>query len=405
MSRKTKEMKQMKENLFQEFDVEVHRRGSCSYKWDSTADGNVLPMWVADMDFRTAPAIVEALKKRVEHGIFGYTRVPEAYYDAVTDWFGQQHGWSFSKDWVIYTSGVVSAISAVIKALTRPGDGVIVQTPVYNCFFSSIRNNGCRIVENPLLRKEDTWVMDYGDLEEKTASPDVKLLLLCNPHNPVGRVWTRDELQRLGTICLRNGVTVVADEIHCELVYSPHVYTPFASICDEFQRASVVCVSPSKAFNIAGLQIANIVTPDENVRRKIDRAINDNEVCDVNPFGVCATIAAYREGGEWLSRLKEYLHANYLAMKDYCNASLKDFPLSRLEGTYLVWMDCSRLGMASDSLEERLKSEAGLWLNSGTMYGAEGEGFMRWNIACPRHVLMDGLERFRAFVTRQGVAW
>ena len=251
---------------------------------------------------------------------------------------------------------------------------------------------------SPLIREGDTYKMDFDDLERKASAPDVKLMLLCNPHNPVGRVWTKEELRRVGDICLRNGVTVIADEIHCELVYSGHTYTPFASLSDEFLQHSVTCVSPSKAFNIAGLQIANIVAADNNMRLKIDRAINDNEVCDVNPFGVQALIAAYNEGEDWLEQLLDYIWQNYLCMKDFCDNQLPDFLLTRLEGTYLVWMDCHALGRTSVQLEKDLKENAKLWLNAGTMYGEDGEGFMRWNIACPRKVLMQGLQRFKDFV-------
>lgn len=380
-----------------DFDKTIDRRATNSYKWDSAPEG-VLPMWVADMDFRTAPAIIDALQKRVAHGIFGYTRVPDAYYDAVTSWFSRRHGWDIDREWIIYTSGVVPAVSAVIKALTVPGDKVIVQTPVYNCFFSSIRNNGCEIVSNPLRRTADTYEMDFDALERCAADPRAKVMLLCNPHNPAGRVWTPDELTRLGNICLRNGVTVVADEIHCELVYQGFKYTPFASLSDAFLHRSVTCVSPSKAFNIAGLQIANIVAFDNVLRSRIDKAININEVCDVNPFGVAATIAAYNEGEEWLNQLVDYLHGNYEAMAEFCRRELPEFPITRLEGTYLVWMDCSSLGMPSDALEHALLDDARLWLNAGTMYGAEGEGYMRWNIACPRSVMLDGLNRFLNFV-------
>lgn len=380
-----------------DFDKTIDRRATNSYKWDSAPEG-VLPMWVADMDFRTAPAIIDALQKRVAHGIFGYTRVPDAYYGAVTSWFSRRHGWDIDREWIIYTSGVVPAVSAVIKALTVPGDKVIVQTPVYNCFFSSIRNNGCEIVSNPLRRTADTYEMDFDALERCAADPRAKVMLLCNPHNPAGRVWTPDELTRLGNICLRNGVTVVADEIHCELVYQGFKYTPFASLSDAFLHRSVTCVSPSKAFNIAGLQIANIVAFDNDLRSRIDKAININEVCDVNPFGVAATIAAYNEGEEWLNQLVDYLHGNYEVMAEFCRRELPEFPITRLEGTYLVWMDCSSLGMPSDALEHALLDDARLWLNAGTMYGAEGEGYMRWNIACPRSVMLDGLNRFLNFV-------
>lgn len=385
--------------MMYDFDRIIPRRGTNSYKWDSSPeDKKVLPLWVADMDFRTAPAIIEALERRVKHGIFGYVRVPEEYYTAVTRWFERRHNWYINKEWIIYTSGVVPAVSAVIKALTEPGDGVIVQTPVYNCFFSSIRNNGCRIVTNPLKYENGTYYIDFDDLERKTADPAVKLLLLCNPHNPAGRVWTCEELRNIGEICQRNNVMVVSDEIHCELVFPGHVYTPFASINDGHLWNSVTCVSPSKSFNIAGLQIANIIAYNKNVRQRIDRAININEVCDVNPFGIEATIAAYNESEEWLMRLLDYLKANYDYMREFFNKYVPQIQVIELEGTYLVWTDCKVLNIPSDILQSRLLEETGLWLNSGTMYGDEGEGFMRWNIACPRSVLNDALVRFKGFV-------
>lgn len=382
-----------------DFDEIIPRRGTNSYKWDSMpADRDVLPLWVADMDFRTAPAITEALARRVGHGIFGYVRVPDEYYTAVIRWFERRHNWLLDQSWFIYTSGVVPAISAVIKALTQPGDGVVLQTPVYNCFFSSVRNNGCRIVTNPLKYEHQTYRIDFEDLERKTADPGVKLMLLCNPHNPAGRVWTREELYRIGEICLKNGVTVVADEIHCELVFPGHTYTPFASISDRHLQYSVTCLSPSKSFNIAGLQIANIIAWDREVRHRIDRAININEVCDVNPFGIEATVAAYNEGEEWLLQLLDYLKANYDFLCDFFHNHLPQIPVTELEGTYLVWTDCRALSVPSGELQESLLRETGLWLNSGTMYGTEGEGFLRWNIACPRKVLEDALTRFLHFV-------
>lgn len=382
-----------------DFDKIVPRRGTGSYKWDSVpADKEVLPLWVADMDFRTAPAIIEALTKRVAHGIFGYTYVPDEYYTAVIEWFERRHNWSIRKEWMIYTSGVVPAISAVIKALTVPGDGVVVQTPVYNCFFSSIRNNGCRIVSNPLKYENRRYLIDFDDLERKAADPSVKLLLLCNPHNPAGRVWTREELCRIGEICRWNGVMVVADEIHCELVFPGNVYIPFASISEEHLCNSITCISPSKSFNIAGLQIANIVSCDETLRQRIDRAININEVCDVNPFGVEATIAAYNQGEEWLMQLLDYLKGNYDHLCGFFRAHLPQIPVTQLEGTYLVWTDCRALGLSSEELQARLLEQTGLWLNSGTMYGDDGEGFLRWNIACPRAILEEALNRFQRFV-------
>lgn len=382
------------------FDEIVSRRHTCSYKWDSAPSGEkeVLPLWMADMDFRTAPVIVEALERRVRHGIFGYVRVPDAYYESVARWFVRRHGWKMETDWIIYTSGVVPAISAAIKALTVPGDGVVVQTPVYNCFFSSIRNNGCRVVPNPLIYENRTYRIDFEDLDRKTADPGVRLLLLCNPHNPAGRVWTREELVRIGEICQKNGVRVIADEIHCELVFPGHEYVPFASTRENQLRNSVTCVSPSKAFNLAGLQIASIISCDRAVRERIDRAININEVCDVNPFGVEATIAAYEGGEDWLLQLLDYLKGNYDLLCDFFKTYLPQIPVTSLEGTYLVWTDCRAFHLPSDVLQTLLLEETGLWLNSGTLYGAEGEGFLRWNIACPRVVLHDALTRFLHFV-------
>lgn len=383
-----------------DFDKQISRRHTDSYKWDSASDADVLPMWVADMDFQTAPEIIDALRRRVDHGIFGYTRVPDSYYDAVISWFARRHNWQIHREWIIYTSGVVPALSAVIKALTMPGDKVLVQTPVYNCFFSSIRNNGCDVLSSPLLRVGDTYVTDFDDLERKATDPRVKIFLLCNPHNPVGRVWRREELERIGEICLRHGIMVVSDEIHCELVFPGHRYTPFASISPEFLQHSVTLISPSKAFNIAGLQIANIVCADADSRAKIDSAINDNEVCDVNPFGVIATQSAYNHGEEWLGELITYLYGNYQFMQEFCHEHLPLLPITKLEGTYLVWMDCRTLGLSSETIGQRLVTDARLWLNAGTMYGADGEGFMRWNIACPRQPLLEGLERFRNFTTQ-----
>ena len=381
-----------------DFDTITPRRGTLSYKWDSAAEG-VLPMWVADMDFKTAPAIIEALHKRVDNGIFGYTLVPDEYYDAVTSWFSRKHGWVIDRNMMIYTSGVVPAISAIIKALSSPGDKVVVQTPVYNCFFSSIRNNGCEIVNNSLIKRGDSYDIDFDDLDRKLSDNKVPLMLLCNPHNPAGRVWSREELKRIAEICRRHDVTVISDEIHCEFVFDGYKYTPFANVAKEVGCKCVVCVSPSKAFNIAGLQIANIVAPDETTRQKIDKAININEVCDVNPFGVIATIAAYNDGEEWLAQLLDYIRGNYEYMKEFCSKHLPNFPIAKLEATYLVWMDCTVLGLKSDELEEKLVEDVNLWLNAGTMYGTEdGEGYMRWNIACPRSVLDDGLHRFLSFV-------
>lgn len=380
-----------------DFDRLVERRGSNCVKWDSSA-AEVLPMWVADMDFTAAPCILDALRRRVEHGVFGYTHVPEAYYQAVVDWFDRRHGWCIDPASIIYTSGVVPAVSAIIKAMTQPGDGVIVQTPVYNCFFSSIRNNGCHVLSAPLVYSQEGYTIDLDALENLASRPDAKVLLLCNPHNPAGRVWTREELQRMADICLRHNVFVISDEIHCELTYAGHDYTPYNTLGDVYARRSAVCVSPSKAFNIAGLQIANIVAVDSVVRAAIDRAININEVCDVNPFGVEALIAAYNRGSEWLDALRSYLYGNYCLVRDFFAENLPDYPVTPLEGTYLVWIDCRAAGVSSDELAQRLIDSERLRLSPGTIYGEGGERFLRLNIACPRSRVAEALNRLRRFL-------
>lgn len=376
-----------------DFDTPVDRRDTASYKWDSAPAPDIIPLWVADMDFRTAPAVISALRRRVDHGVFGYVRVPDSYYDALVSWFSRRHGWTIEPDSVIYTSGVVPAVSAIIKALTRPGDGVIVQTPAYNCFFSSIRNNGCAIVENPLLRRDladgFTYSFDFAGLERLAAEPSSKVMLLCNPHNPTGRVWTPQELGRVAEICRRHGVTVVSDEIHCELTLPGTVYTPYATVDD----TAVVCCSPSKAFNIAGLQIANIVTPSEPIRAIIDRAINDNEVCDVNPFGVEALTAAYNEGAGWLDALRLYLRDNYMALRDFFSNELPQLRVCLLEATYLAWIDITALGVSSVRLEKHALATSRVWVNAGSMYG--DDRYIRINMACPRRRLIEGLYRLR----------
>lgn len=379
-----------------DFSRPTDRRGTDSYKWDSAPEADIIPLWVADMDFETFPAITEALQRRVAHGIFGYTRVPEAYYEAVCRWFGKRHGWHINREDIIYTSGVVPAVSAVIKALTLPGDQVIVQGPVYNCFFSSIRNNGCEMVSNSLIynKEELRYEIDFDDLERKLKHERARLMLLCNPHNPGGRVWTRDELTRVAELCRKYGVRVVSDEIHCELTLYDNEYVPFGSLPDELSRGSITCCSPSKAFNTAGLQIANIVCRDAEVRNRINRAININEVCDVNPFGVIALQAAYSdEGYEWLTQLRKYISANYDLLLERFARELPKCKVMRMEGTYLAWIDCSELHIPSDEIEEMLMHENKVWVNAGSMYGAEGAAFIRINMACTSELLNEGITR------------
>lgn len=379
-----------------DFSRPTERRGTDSYKWDSAPEADIIPLWVADMDFETFPGITEALQRRVAHGIFGYTRVPEAYYEAVCNWFGKHHGWHINREDIIYTSGVVPAVSAVIKALTLPGDQVIVQGPVYNCFFSSIRNNGCETVSNSLIynKEELRYEIDFDDLERKLAHERARLMLLCNPHNPGGRVWTRDELTRVAELCHKYGVRVVSDEIHCELTLYDNEYVPFGSLPDELSHGSITCCSPSKAFNTAGLQIANIVCRDAEVRNRIDRAININEVCDVNPFGMIALQAAYSdEGYEWLTQLRAYISSNYDLLRERFARELPKCKVMRMEGTYLAWIDCSEQHISSDEIEEMLMHENKVWVNTGSMYGTEGAAFIRINMACTSELLNEGITR------------
>lgn len=379
------------------FDREIDRKKTNSLKYDFAVergrDVDVLPLWVADMDFQAPKPVLDALQNAVSHGIFGYSEVKGEYFDVLYRWFDSRFDWQPKSEWLVKTPGVVFALAMAVRALTKEGDSVLIQPPVYYPFFEVIRDNNRKIVESPLLLTDGHYEIDFDDLEEKIASQNVKLFLLCSPHNPVGRVWTKEELQKLGELCDRYHVFVVADEIHCELVYEGHDYTPFASLSERFRQNSVTCVSPSKAFNLAGLQIANIIAADEGVRRRIDRAININEVCDVNPFGVIATIAAYNEGGAWLDALRKYLWENYEYLYRFFEQRLPQYPVLPLEGTYLVWIDCRASSIGSDATTLRLQEEQKLMVNSGTLYGPGGEGFIRLNIACPRTLLADGLER------------
>ena len=382
------------------FDHTPQRRGTNCVKWDTAEAQGAIPMWVADMDFCVAKPITDALMHRVEHGVFGYTQVPDAYYDAIISWFQRRHDWHIQREWIQYTSGVVPALSVVVKALTQPGDKVLILTPVYNCFFSSIRNNGCETAESALVYEDGTYHVDFEDMERKAADPSVKLFILCNPHNPAGRVWTPEELRKMNEICLKHGVKVVADEIHCELVMPGYRFTPFASVSKECLDNAITCNSPSKSFNTAGLQIANIICNDAETRDRIDRAININEVCDVNPFGVEALMAAYNESEEWIDQLCLYLYENYNALCEFFKMKMPQLTVTKLEGTYLVWVDIRPLGISSDELTEKLLREGHVLVNSGTMYGREaGEGFIRINIACSRQQMMEALDRIASILT------
>ena len=378
-----------------DFDELIERRGTNCVKWDESPSPEVIPLWVADMDFRVAPAIQKALQQRVEHGVFGYNIVPESYYEAVISWFHRRHQWDIQRSWILYTTAVVPAMSCVIKALTMPGEKVLILSPAYNCFFSSIKNNGCEVLESPLKAVDDTFEVDFDDFESKCADEKTTLFLLCNPHNPSGRVWTKEELQRMYDICKRHGVKVASDEIHCELIMPGHEFVPFGTITDD----GVVMNSPSKNFNTAGLQIANIICSHPSWRRRIDRAININEVCDVNPFGIVALQAAYNESEDWIDELNQYLWGNYQLLCDFIGENIPQWKVCRLEGTYLPWVDISAMGITSQELCDQLLAEAKVWINPGTMYGPQtGEGYVRFNIAIQRSRLLDALQRIKKYL-------
>ena len=396
------------------FDEIIQRRGTSCVKWDEIpptsfttyappsqgGDGgeSLIPLWVADMDFKAAPAIQEAIRKRAEHGVFGYTLVEEPYYDAIISWFQRRHNWTIRREEILYTTGVVPAMSVAIKAFTMPGEKVLILSPDYNCFFSSIRNNGCEVLESSLSlchsNKHDRFEVDWEDFEAKCADEKTTVFLLCNPHNPPGRVWTKKELERMNTICMKYGVKVISDEIHCELIMPGHTFQPFAAVSEACRQNSVILNSPSKSFNIAGLQIANIICSQPEWRRRIDRAININEVCDVNPFGPVALIAAYNEGEEWIDELNDYLWENYTTLCDFAAMHLPQWKIMPLEGTYLPWVDITATGLSSQEYADRLLQDAKVWVNPGTMYGAEsGKGYIRLNIACRKALLLEALNR------------
>lgn len=374
-----------------DFDKVVPRRGTNSYKWDLVKQDDVIPLWVADMDFAVAPPIQKALRKRMEHPVFGYTLVPDSYYESVINWFCRRHNWHIEKDWILYTSGVVPAVSCAIKAFTLPGEKVLLQTPAYNCFFSSIRNQGCEVLENELVREGDTYRIDFDDFERKCVDKKTTVFLLCNPHNPCGRVWTKEELQRMADICRKHHVKVISDEIHCEIIMPGCHFTPFALVDED---NGVTLNSPSKNFNIAGLQIANVICKNDEWRRRIDRVINIYEVCDVNPFGVIALQAAYNECGDWTDEMNQYVWGNYQYLKRFVLDELPQIQVIRMEGTYLAWLDIMCYELSSDEATQQLLHEGRVFVSSGTLYGRKaGEGYLRLNLACPRETLKQGLVR------------
>ena len=376
------------------FDKLIERRGTGCVKWDEIPDKDIIPMWIADMDFPVAPAIQEAIKRRASHPVFGYTYVQDDYYNAVISWFKRRHQWPIQREWMLYTTGAVPAMSVAIKALTLPGERVLILSPDYNCFFSSIHNNGCEVLESVLQFNDDSnkFEIDWQDFEQHCADEKCTVFLLCNPHNPTGRVWSREELQHMAELCKKHHVRIVSDEIHCELTMPGHTFVPMGVVDPD----AIILNSPSKSFNIAGLTMANIICQDAETRRRLDRAINIHEVCDVNPFAPEATKAAYNESEDWIDELNLYIWDNYRALKDFCSQHLPQWHVMPLEGTYLVWVDVSRCCDDVTTYCDDLLQNAKVWLNPGTMYGKEsGKGFIRINLACPRSLLMEALERIQ----------
>ena len=397
------------------FDEIIERRGTGCVKWDAeppsnagpvrrgsaSAQRDIIPLWVADMDFAVAPAIQEAIRRRAEHPVFGYTHVQDDYYEAVISWFQRRHQWHIRREWMLYTTGVVPAMSVAIKALTMPGEQVVILSPDYNCFFSSVKNNGCQVAESCLVRcqrdKQERFEVDWEDFEARCAEEKTTVFLLCNPHNPTGRVWTREELQRMADICHRHQVRIVSDEIHCELVMPGHTFVPMGTVDPD----AVILNSPSKSFNIAGLMMANIICCDAATRRRLDRAININEVCDVNPFAPEAVKAAYNDSEDWIDALNLYLWDNYTVLCDFVAKFLPHWQVMPLEGTYLAWVDVSAAlstdtkgGETVAAYCDRLLQATGVWLNPGTMYGPQsGKDYLRINLACPRSLLQEALHR------------
>lgn len=385
------------------FDELVQRVGTNSMKWDfcHTRFGkeDLLPMWVADMDFKAPPAVIKAMENVAKHGIYGYAEGAEGYYSSLINWMAKRHNWSIKKEWICYSPGVIPALMWIIRTFTNPGDKVILQSPVYYPFYHSIENSGCHVVHNHLKYEDGNYVMDYDDLERK-IDKRVKMLILCSPHNPVGRVWTREELVKLGEICLKHDILVVADEIHHDLVYKSYKHTVFASISSEFANNTITTVAPSKTFNLAGLQVAHIIISNDKHRRDFNNALESNGMSRANIFGIAASEAAFAYGEEWLEELLEYLLGNINFMEEFIK---KDIPMVKMikpQGTYLVWMDFRELGMDRKSLEAFLREKGNIALNQGYIFGPQGEGFARMNVACPRSIVVEGLKRIKDAISQ-----
>ncbi len=379
-----------------DFDAVVDRTKNYAAKYDELemkfGRSDLLSMWVADMDFRSAKPIVDAIKNRADQGIYGYTSRPDSYFEAMIGWYQRRYNWDIRKDWVIHSPGVVTSLSIIIREFTKPGDKILIQTPVYYPFFNVVRDNDRELILSPLKKIGDDYVMDYEDLEKK-MDDTVKYLILCNPHNPVGRVWTKEELTLLGELCGKNNVKVISDEIHGDLVYGGNKYTPFASINEAFAMNSITCLSATKTFNIAGLQGSTVIFPDRADYDKFEKILGVLDIKRNNCFSLVAIETAYKYGEEWLDQLLTYLEGNIQFVMDYCKEKIPKIKPNRPEGTYLVWMDCRELGLKSEALNDLMIHKARIALDSGDWFGAEGDGYMRMNIACPRAILEDGLNR------------
>lgn len=379
-----------------DFDRLTDRRDWGSMKWD--VPEKELPMWVADMDFETAPEVTEYLAKRAAHGIFGYSVVTQDWYRAYQDWWGRRHGLRMEEEWLIFCTGVVPAISSTVRKLTTVGEKVLIQTPVYNIFFNSIRNNGRVILESPLLYDGRQYAVDWVDLEEKLADPQTALMLLCNPHNPIGKIWDRGTLARIGELCARYHVLVLSDEIHCDLTDPGCAYVPFASASETCRDNSITCVAPTKAFNLAGLQTAAVMVPNPVIRHKLNRGLNTDEVAEPNAFAVGATVAAFTRGETWLEELRQYLSDNKKLVRTFVEKEIPELKVVPSQATYLLWLDCSGITDNATELADFIRKDSGLYLTEGEEYGAVGRRFMRMNIACPRQRLRDGLGRLKKSV-------
>lgn len=385
-----------------DFDTVPNRRGTNCFKYDFAREmgmpEDVLPLWVADMDFPTAPAVLERLHALAEHGIFGYTGVKDAYFSAVHNWYAQRFGWETQRSWLVTTPGVVFAIAIAIRAFTQTGDAILIQQPVYYPFADKVTENDRQLVVNPLILKNGRYEMDFADMERKIVDNHVKMLLLCSPHNPVGRVWTKEELLRVGEICQKHGVLVVSDEIHADFTYAGHTHRVFASVKSEFADFTITCTAPSKTFNLAGLQNSNIFIPNRQLRHAYKKELSACGCGGTNCMGMAACQAAYEAGADWLEQLKQYLAGNLAYVRQFLRKKLPDIALIEPEGTYLVWLDLRKLGLTEQQQRQLIVQDAKLWLDTGTLFGQGGEGFERINIACPRATIEQAMQRLERAV-------